>query len=343
MSFSVRRRPRRRWVRQVLGTCIAGSLLLAGTACTPQPAGPSASAAAVSIPEIVKNVEPSVVTIRTPDGLGSGVVYKGDGTIVTDAHVVKDQRQQPFKTVRVQFADGSQADATVVGVDNPTDVAVIKAARTGLPAATFATAEPEVGSLVVVIGSPLGFDETVTSGIVSCLHRNMPPSQDSPAALDLLQTDAPISPGNSGGAVVGQDGKVIGLSEAYLPPSTGAVAIGFVTPARSVTDVADQLLQNGTVNHAQLGVVPRDLTPQIAQQFQLSATQGALVVEVSARGPAAQAGIAVGDIITSFAGTKITSSLDLLGALRQHEPGQTVDVTIQRGPDAKTTRVTLGD
>lgn len=129
----------------MLATWIAGSLLLAGTACTQQPAAPSASTSAVSIPEIVKNVEPSVVTIRTPEGLGSGVVYKADGTIVTDAHVVKDQRQQPFKTVQVQFADGSQADATVVGVDNPTDVAVLKAPRTGLPAATFATAEPEVG------------------------------------------------------------------------------------------------------------------------------------------------------------------------------------------------------
>ena len=110
-----------------------------------------------------------------------------------------------------------------------------------------------------------------------------------------------------------------------------------------MTDVADRLLKNGTVNHAQLGVVPRDLTPQIAQQFHHTATEGALVVEVSARGPAAQAGIAAGDIITSFAGTKITSSLDLLGALRQHEPGQAVDVAIQRGPDTRTIPVTLGD
>lgn len=314
-----------------------------GAASSPGAAAGS-SEARLSIPQIVKNLEPSVVTVRTQDGLGSGVVYRADGTIVTDAHVVEDQQKQPFKTVQIQFADGSQAEATVVGVDNPTDVAVLKANKTGVPAATFATAEPEVGSLTVVIGTPLGLTETVTSGIVSSLHRNMPPSQDSPnGAIDLLQTDAPISPGNSGGAVAGADGKVIGLSEAYLPPSSGAVAIGFVTPSTTVTDVAEQLLKNGTVKHALLGVAPTDLTPQIAQRFNLSATEGALVIDVSSGGPAAKAGLKAGDIITSFAGTKITSVTDLLAALRKHDPGQQVDVTVQRGSGTKTVSVTLGN
>ena len=190
-----------------------------------------ATAGLPAVPGIVRQVEPSVVTIRTQIGLGSGVVYHSDGTIVTDAHVVEDQQKQPYKTVQVQFADGSQASAKVVGVDDATDVGVIKADKTNLPAAKFSSSQPEVGQLDVVIGSPLGLDETVTAGIISALHRNMPPSQEAPqGSLDLIQTDAPISPGNSGGAVVNSNSEVIGLSEAYLPPSSGAVAIGFVTP-----------------------------------------------------------------------------------------------------------------
>lgn len=303
-----------------------------------------ATAGLPAVPGIVRQVEPSVVTIRTQIGLGSGVVYHSDGTIVTDAHVVEDQQKQPYKTVQVQFADGSQASAKVVGVDDATDVGVIKADKTNLPAAKFSSSQPEVGQLDVVIGSPLGLDETVTAGIISALHRNMPPSQEAPqGSLDLIQTDAPISPGNSGGAVVNSNSEVIGLSEAYLPPSSGAVAIGFVTPATTVTNVADQLLTNGTVKHALLGVVPADLTPQIVQRFNLSATSGALVIDVSSGGPADKAGIKAGDIITAFDGGKVTSVTDLLAALRKKDPGQQVDVTLQRGQQSQTVHVTLGN
>ncbi|MCZ2404869.1 trypsin-like peptidase domain-containing protein [Paenarthrobacter sp. Z7-10] len=318
-------------------------------------ANPASSAAAApatlpegaglpAVPGVVKEVEPSVVTIRTAIGLGSGVVYRSDGTIVTDAHVVEDQQKQPFKNVQVQFADGSQSPAVVVGVDDVTDVAVIKADRTGLPAAKFSTTTPEVGSLAVVIGTPLGLAETVTAGIVSSLHRNMPPSKESPhGAINLLQTDAPISPGNSGGAVTNSSGEIIGLSEAYLPPSSGAVSIGFVTPTSTVTDVADQLLKSGTVKHAALGIVPTDITPQIAQRFSLPATTGALVVSVSQGGPAATAGMQAGDIISKFAGTKVGNVTDLLAALRKQDPGQETDVVVQRGKATQTLHVTLGD
>jgi S1-C subfamily serine protease len=293
---------------------------------------------------VVKEVEPSVVTISTPIGLGSGVVYRGDGTIVTDAHVVEDQQKHPYKTVQVQFADGSQAQANVVGVDDVADVAVLRASRTGLPVPKYAGADPQVGSLTVVIGSPLGLDETVTAGIVSGLHRNMPPSQESPqGAIDLLQTDAPISPGNSGGAVADAAGDVIGLSEAYLPPSSGAVAIGFVTPAATVTSVADQLLATGKVKHAALGIVPTDITAQIAQRFGLPSNTGALVVEVAPQGPADKAGVKAGDIITAFAGSKVTDVTDLLAALRKQNPGQTVSLTVQRGSSTQNLSVTLGD
>jgi S1-C subfamily serine protease len=309
-------------------------------AATALPAG----AGLTAVPGVVKDVEPSVVTITTAIGLGSGVVYHSDGTIVTDAHVVEDQQKQAFKTVQIQFADGSQSQATVVGVDDVTDVAVLKVDRTGLPAAQFASSAPQVGSMTVVIGSPLGLDETVTAGIVSSLHRNMPPSKDSPhGAIDLLQTDAPISPGNSGGAVADSSGQVIGLSEAYLPPSSGAVSIGFVTPSSTVTEVADQLLKSGTVKHAALGVVPADITAQIAQRFSLPTTTGALVVNVSQGSPADRAGMKAGDIITKFAGTPVANVTDLLAALRKQDPGQQVDVVVQRGQAAPTLHVTLGN
>ncbi len=158
------------------------------------PGSPSSVAAQglPAVPGIVKEVEPSVVTIRTAIGLGSGVVYRADGTMVTDAHVVEDQQKQPYKNVQVQFADGSQVAADVIGVDDVSDVAVIKAQRSNLPAATFSSSVPVVGALTVVLGSPLGLAETVTAGIVSALHRNMPASKESPQGItDLIQTDAP--------------------------------------------------------------------------------------------------------------------------------------------------------
>ncbi|WP_256127829.1 S1C family serine protease [Arthrobacter sp. SDTb3-6] len=297
-----------------------------------------------AVPAIVQKIEPAVVTIQTQVGLGSGVVYRSDGTIVTDAHVVEDSQKQPFTTVQVQFADGKQASARVLGVDNVDDVAVIRADRTGLPVPTFASTPPVVGSLCVVIGSPLGLDNTVTAGIISGLHRDIPPSSEAPEGMiNLIQTDAPISPGNSGGAVSNGQAQVIGLSEAYLPPSSGAVAIGFVTPASTVTVVADQLLKNGTVKHAFLGVSLSDISPQTAQEFRLPTTNGALVINVASGGPAAAAGMKPGDVITRVGSTPVNDVTDLVAALRADSPGQRINVTVQRGSTTTTLEVTLGN
>lgn len=336
-------------------TAIVLSVMIAVAGCTasanlstsssaPAPVAATGGGGLPAVPGIVKEIEPSVVTITTPIGLGSGVVYHSDGTIVTDAHVVENQQKRPFTTVQVQFADGTQASASVVAVDDVDDVAVVKTTRSNLPAPKFASGVPEVGQMTVVIGSPLGLVETVTAGIVSALHRNMPPSKESPQGLiNLIQTDAAISPGNSGGAVVNSAAAVIGLSEAYLPPSSGAVAIGFVTPAATVTEDADQLLKSGKVKHAFLGITPSDISPQVAQRFKLSTTSGALVINVSQGSPAAMAGMQPGDIITKFAGSKIGNVTDLLAALRKKDPGQQVDIVVQRGAGSKTLSVTLGD
>lgn len=172
---------------------------------TPPSGGPVAAppAATVDVPALVRRAEPSVVTVLTDKGLGSGIVYKPDGTIVTDAHVVADATQ-----VKVAFADGQQVAAKVRASDPVSDVAVLETGRTAVTAATFQKNLPQVGAFVLAIGSPLGFEATVTSGIISGLHRNIPGSASSGAPLvDLIQTDAPISPGNSGGALIDAQGQ----------------------------------------------------------------------------------------------------------------------------------------
>lgn len=138
-------------------------------------------------------------------------------------------------------------------------------------------------------------------------------------------------------------GEIIGLSEAYLPPTSGAVAIGFVTPASTVASVADQLLSNGKVKHAALGIVPADITAQTAQRFGLPTTAGALVIDVSPQGPAEKGGMKPGDIITGFAGAKVANVTDLLADLRKQDPGQTVTITVRRGGTTQDLKITLGD
>jgi S1-C subfamily serine protease len=216
--------------------------------------------AAGSIQDLVARIEPSVVTIVTGQGLGSGVVYQPDGTLVTNAHVVGTARN-----VQVAFADGTRVAGHVLAADAVTDLAVVKAERTGLPALALRTSLPRPGELVLAMGSPLGFENSVTQGIISGVNRQIPGSASQGHPLvDLLQTDAAISPGNSGGALVDAAGKLVGLNEAYIPPSAGAVALGFAIPAATVQDVADQLIATGHARHPSLGLTVAQLTPNIA-------------------------------------------------------------------------------
>src|ERR1700736_5329226 len=215
---STPRRPA--WTRLLIPIAVGllagcGSSAPSGSTTTAAPSG--ASAAPADIPALVRQVEPSIVTVLTESGLGSGVVYKTDGTIITDAHVVAGAQQ-----ITVAFADGQQVSAKLRAADQLSDVAVLQADRGGLAAATFQKDLPEVGALDVVIGSPLGFEATVTSGIISGLHRQIPGSASEGAPLvDLIQTDAAISPGNSGGAVIDRQGDVVGVSEGYITPNRG--------------------------------------------------------------------------------------------------------------------------
>ena len=302
-------------------------------------AATQASAATTGIPKLVERVQPQVVTVLTRGGLGSGVIYRSDGIILTNEHVIRGS-----DSVQIAFADGRREPGKVVAGDVDTDLALVRVDRRDLPAATFQTALPPVGSQAIVLGSPLGFDKSVTAGIISGQHRSIPGSaRESAALVDLMQTDAAISPGNSGGAVVNADGRVIGISEAYIPPEQGAVAIGFAIPAATAVNVANQLLEKGNVQHAFIGVQPAQLTPQLAQELGLKQSSGVLVYDVARGGPAEKAGIEPGDVLISAPGKRLTTVEDLFVALRDHRPGQTISLERVHDGNRETVNVLLSD
>lgn len=327
--------------------------LLALAACSDEPPSPSpdptagaadGTGAFAEIPDIVDAVAPSVVSVlRSDGGQGSGVVWDESGIVVTNNHVVDGAR-----AVVIALASGERIDAEVVATDPRSDLAVLRAEREDLPAADFREDLPDVGELALAIGTPLGFENTVTAGIVSGLHRGIPgAAQQAPALVDLVQTDAAISPGNSGGALVDEEGRVIGINVAYLPPNPpsgrGAVAIGFAIPSPTVRDVVEQLLENGTVEHAYLGIRPATLTPSLADQLGIDGTGGVAVLDVIAGSPAAAAGIEPGDLLVELAGEPLETAEDLLGALRRAKPGDTVELTAVRDGEEAALEVELGD
>ena len=310
------------------------------------------------VAQVASRVGPSVVQVnvravqQTPlgtqrsEGIGSGMIYRPGGYIVTNNHVVEGADE-----VNVAFADGTIEGASVVGADPNTEIAVIKVDRNNLPAATFDRGDDLiVGQLAVAIGSPSGFESTVTSGVVSGVGREFPPeltgggAAERSALTDLIQTDAAISPGNSGGALADRDGEVIGINVAYLPPAqTGAVNLGFAIPSDTAVSVADQLIEEGEVTTPYLGVLTTDLSPEDAGRFDLPVDSGALVEQVVPRSPAREAGVRKGDIITALGETRVMSFGDLLGALRDHEPGDHVTLTVFRNGDEMKLGVTLGE
>jgi len=305
--------------------------------------------------DVARILGPSVVNIKvtgTSDGPfgnqqvggeGSGVIYNADGMIITNNHVVSDESGNVMANIEVTFPTGEILPATVVGRDPLTDLAVIKVQPTGkLPVAKFVAGAPEVGEYAVAIGSPLGYENSLTLGIVSGLGRSI--EGVGIAYTNLIQTDAPISPGNSGGALANAKGEVIGINVAYLPPGqTGAVNIGFAIPSTTATSVADQIIATGTATHAYMGVGTQPVTPDLQQQYGLSRSSGLLIAEVAPNSPAAAAGLQQGDIIVKVNGEEIADSAGLAALIRDMRPGDKVELVVDRNGAEQTITVTLAE
>ncbi|GAA2231094.1 MULTISPECIES: S1C family serine protease [Kitasatospora] len=295
---------------------------------------------------VISNVLPSVVQITTPNGLGSGIVYDTKGNIVTNAHVVG-----AAQTFAVSLANSTKTlDATLVASYPESDLAVIRLASPpdGLrPAAFGDSTKVEVGQITLAMGSPLGLSSSVTQGIVSATGRTVtePRSPGAPGATigNMVQTSAAINPGNSGGALVNLNSQVIGINTlaAVDQETNGGAAqgIGFAIPAATVTNIADQLIKQGKVTNsgrAALGITARTY---FNSKFQPA---GAVVVSTTQGGPAAAAGLQVGDVITKLGDTDINSLGALTTALASLQPGGKVTVTFVRDGQRKTADVTLG-
>ena len=294
----------------------------------------------------VQGVQQTQMGPQQSQGIGSGVIYRKDGYIITNNHVV-----QGASSVNIIFADGSKTKGQVVGADQYTDIAVVKVKKNNLPAAKFTgNKKLLVGQLAVAIGSPSGFQSTVTAGVISGLNRELGPQlggagPTSPSLTNLIQTDAPISPGNSGGALGNRSGQVVGINVAYLPQTQGGQpveGIGFAIPSATATSVADQIIANGKAVHPYLGIRNfADVTPQFAQQFNIKAKSG-VIVQIVQGGPAARAGMKTRDVITAIGTHKVKDSGDLISTLSNYKPGDTVQVKATKNGTEKTYNVKLG-
>lgn len=340
----------------VVGPGSAGSVAT-GSSVTPTTSVMGVSTAAAGTGEsVAAKVAPSVVSIevrmtasRSPfgsaaqrgsSGSGSGVVISSDGLILTNNHVVSQG------ALSVTFSDGRTVPAELVQADPVTDLAVIKAqgVNDAQPIVYGSSAELAVGETVYAMGSPLGLSGTFTSGIVSALHRPVVPQADarsgSSSVIDAIQTDAPINPGSSGGALVDGAGNLVGITSAIASLSSGmggqsgSIGLGFAIPVDQARVIADQLAKGLTVAHGHLGVQVGDSTNETVR--------GALLGQISADGPAAKAGLRQGDIVTRFDGRMIDTADALLAGVRSQQPNTTHEITYIRDGKTKTGTVTVG-
>jgi len=280
------------------------------------------------VADVAAALSPSVVQIETTTGLGSGVIYRSDGYIITAAHVVSG-----VERVTVRLADGTALDGQVLGADDNSDVAVVKVEQTGLPAAPIADSdEVQTGQMAIAIGSPWGLDGSVSSGVISSVQRTITGSSGIPRTM--IQTDTPINPGSSGGALADRQGRVVGINDAIYSASGGSDGVGFAIPINTAVSVADRLIAGEEIRTAFLGVTGTDTT---------SGRAGALVSGITAGSPADEAGLRVGDLITGYNGQPVESFTDLAAVVRGSQPGDRVTLTVQRGADEITVEATLGE
>ena len=304
-----------------------------------------------ALTDVAESVSPSVVSIQVEvtkpqnegfpfffggqgrggivRGGGSGVILRPDGYILTNNHVVREASR-----IEVRLKSGKSFPATLVGADSATDLAMLKIDARGLPQAEFASSDKaRVGQFVIAIGSPFGLDYTVTTGVLSAKGRGGIGANE---IEDYLQTDASINPGNSGGPLVNLHGRVLGINTMIIGRGSG---IGFAIPSEIAQRVARQLIENGTVKRAWLGVSFQEITPELAAHFGGSFDGGALINAVVPQGPADKAGLRAGDVITAIGGQKIQEGHDLLRAVLRHGVGERLNLEVRR--DDKTKKVTL--
>jgi len=281
---------------------------------------------------------PNAPKEQRSEGLGSGVIMSPEGYILTNNHVVDGAT-----SVEVVLPDRREFKARVIGKDDKADIAVVKIDAGSLPAITIGDSDKvQVGDYALAVGNPFGVGQTVTMGIVSATHRGL--GNEIEAYEDFIQTDAAINPGNSGGALVNDRGELIGINTAIIAHgSEGNQGIGFAVPVNLARNIMDQILKNGKVTRARLGILPQDVTPTIARQFGAKDSEGALVGEVEPNSPASKAGLKTGDIILDVSGHSVNDANQLRNMISSMQPGTNVNLKIWRDGAQRTLPVTLGE
>jgi S1-C subfamily serine protease len=296
-------------------------------------------------------------------GQGSGFVIDDDGYIVTNAHVVTNgagKRLTKAKEVFVQFEDGNQVKAEIVGFDPNADVGVVKVDPKGLelvPLTLGRTADVKVGEAVAAIGSPFGEQGSLSIGVVSAKNRTIEALTDF-SISDAIQTDAAVNRGNSGGPLLDAEGRVIGINSQIRSSGGGSVGVGFAVSVDLVRRSIEQIRDNGKASYAFIGISSQNLYPQLADKLDVPVDEGALIAEVVKDGPAARAGIRGGgkeirfqatlvklggDVITKVNGRRVTRENDFSEQITRFKPGDTITVELYRGNERRTARVTLGE
>ncbi len=266
--------------------------------------------------------------------LGSGFIIASDGLILTNAHVVREAKE-----VTVKLSDRREFSAKVLGSDAATDIAVLRIDAKGLPVVRLGDAQQlQVGDPVLAIGSPFGFEQTATQGIVSAKGRSLPGD----ASVPFIQTDAAVNPGNSGGPLFDGSGAVVGINAQIYSQSGGFQGLSFAIPINVALKVKDQILASGHASHARLGVTVQDLNQGLAESFGLSPPDGALIANVAPDSAAAAAGLKAGDIITEVQGEAVVRSGDLSSRISLATPGETVRLKVWRDKAAREVTVKLG-
>ena len=271
---------------------------------------------------------------REAQSLGSGLIISSDGYIVTNAHVIKDASK-----VMVRLTDRRQLEAEVVGTDKPIDVALLKVDAEDLPTAkTGDPSELEVGDWVAAIGSPFGFENSITAGIVSAKGRSLPTDN----YVNFIQTDVAVNPGNSGGPLFNLDGKVVGINSQIYSKSGGFMGLSFAIPIDVVMNSVKELREYGEVRRGWLGVYIQDVSPELADSFGMDKPQGALVARVVADSPAEEAGLQTGDVVMAVDGQPVKTSDELPPRIGHLKPDDEVTLTLMRDGQRMKLDVTVG-